>query len=373
MKIMLLSNQGRSMAVFWRVLIQAMLERGAEVVCCVPGGDAASEAKLLEYGARVVNYDLDRKGLNPLKDARSFFELKSILASERPDFLFATTIKPVIYGGYAAWLAGVPHVFATITGLGYAFEADSFFKKIVHRISRFLYRASLRHAQGIFFQNQDDSRLFQAQGILTPTAPVLHAAGTGVDTEHFAEMPLPPEAQPPTFLLIGRLLEAKGIKEYARAAAMLKEKWPNARFQLLGPSETGPGCLAPAEIAKLDAIEYLGEASDIRPWLGQAHVVVLPSWREGLPTALMEAMSAGRALVATDVPGCRDVVLDGENGFLAEAKNPEALAAAMEKFLLRPELVAQMGKKGRAMAVDKFAASVVAERILDDMGVGCKP
>ncbi|MBD5641996.1 MAG: glycosyltransferase family 4 protein [Desulfovibrio sp.] len=369
MKIMLLSNQSRSMAVFWRVLILRLVERGAEAICCVPGGDNASEARLREYGARVINYRLDRKGLNPLRDAGSFFELRRIFASERPDALFATTIKPIIYGCQAAWLAGVPKIYATITGLGYAFEADSFFKKIINHVSRMLYRTSLKHAQGIFFQNRDDSRLFREQGILSDSAPVLYAAGTGVDTKHFAQMPLPPDSGSITFLLIGRLLEAKGIAEYAQAAAILKKKWPNARFQLLGPRETGPGSLNPSELEQWESIEYLGETADVRPFLGQAHVVVLPSWREGLPTALLEAMSAGRALVATDVPGCRDVVEDGENGFLAAVKNPSSLAAAMERFLLNPDLIGQMGEKGRSIATGKFDARVVADSILARLGM----
>ncbi len=372
MKIMMLGNQGRSMAGFWRVLINAMIERGGEVICCVPPGDEASEARLKGFGARIVNYNLDRKGLNPLNDARTFFDLKRILGAEKPDFLFATTIKPVIYGCYAAWLAGVPNIFATITGLGYAFEEDNVFKKVINRIGRILYRASLCHAQGIFFQNRDDSKLFVAQGILPESAPVLYAAGTGVDTEHFAEMSLPAVEDGITFLLVGRLLEAKGIEDYAKAAAMLKQKWPQARFQLLGPPEAGPGSLDLARIRKWSEIEYLGETDDVRPYLGQAHIVVLPSWREGLPTSLMEAISAGRPLVATDVAGCREVVFEGINGFLANAKDPASLAGAMERFLIHPELIPEFGKAGRAIAVADFDARVVSENILAAMGLGGK-
>lgn len=370
MKVIVLSNQARSMAVFWRVLIGAMRERGLEVVCCVPAGDVASEKVLAKMGGRVINYQLDRKGLNPLRDYKTLKELVAIFTAEKPDFLFATTIKPVIYGCMAAAKSGVPNIFATITGLGYAFESDNLFKKLVNRIGRFLYRKSLKHAKGIFFQNQDDASLFREQGILDQNSPVLFAAGTGVDTEFFAKAPVPP-ASPTVFLLVARLLEAKGIADYAEAARNLRKKYPDARFQLLGPPESGAGSLSQTELGRWQSeglIEYLGQTEDVRPYLAAAHVVVLPSWREGLPTSLMEAMSVGRALVATDVPGCRSLVVDGENGFLIPARKPAALAAAMEKFLARPALIANMGESSRKLAVERYDAHKVAAGILNDMG-----
>lgn len=369
MKVLVLSNQARSMANFWRVLIGSMRERGMEVVCCVPYGDPASEAALEELGCRILNYQLDRKGLNPLRDYRTFKELCSVFAAEKPDFLFATTIKPVIYGCMAAARSGVANIFATITGLGYVFESNNLFKKLVNRVGRFLYRKSLKHAKGVFFQNTDDACLFREQGILDQGSPVLLASGTGVDTDYYARMPLPPTA-PVIFLLVARLLEAKGIADYAAAARILREKYPGARFQLLGPPESGPGSLSRTEVERWQEegiIEYLGQTEDVRPVLGAAHVVVLPSWREGLPTALMEAMSVGRPLVATDVPGCRSVIVDGENGFLVPARDPLALAAAMERFLADPRMISEMGENSRRQAKEKFDAHKVAAGILDDM------
>lgn len=369
MKVILVSNQARSMAVFWRVLIEAMRERGMEVVCCVPAGDPVSEAALGQMGGRVVNYQLDRKGINPLRDYKTFRELRAIFASEKPDLLFATTIKPVIYGCMAAARSGVANIFPTITGLGYVFESDSLFKKLINRIARFLYRKSLKYAKGVFFQNTDDISLFRDQEILDQDSPVLLAAGTGVDTSHFEQAPLPP-ATPVVFLLVARLLEAKGIADYVAAARILRQKYPEARFQLLGPPESGAGSLPLAQVERWQAeglIEYLGQTADVRPRLAAAHVVVLPSWREGLPTSLMEAMSVGRPLVATDVPGCRSVVEEGENGFLVPAHDPAALASAMERFIVNPGLIAIMGGKSRRQAVERFDAHRVAEGILNDM------
>ena len=323
MKICILGNQVRSVYLFWRVLMQHMLAEGHTVFCLLPGGDATTEESIKQLGVRVVNYRLDRKGINPLRDVVTFLDLKRVLGKERPDLLFATTIKPVIYGCMAAKLVRIPHIYATITGLGYAFEADTFFKKCINRLSILLYHTALRGIEGVFFQNRDDAALFRKTGILTPFSRVLFARGTGVDIGRFAAAPQP-DGEKYTFLVVGRLLEAKGYREYARAASILRKKWPNAVFQILGPRETGLGSIPPEELEawqKDGSVVYLGEARDVRPYVAQANVVVLPSWREGTPTAIMEAMSMGRACVVTDVPGCREVVRDGVNGFLCHGES----------------------------------------------------
>lgn len=374
MKIFILSNQARSMANFWSVLIRRMRAAGHTVLCCAPPGDAAAEAALRALGAEFAAYPLDRKGLNPLRDAESFFALLRLFRAERPDLLFASTIKPVIYGCLAARLTDVPHIYATITGLGYAFEADSLFKKCVNRLGAFLYRLALARVSGVFFQNQDDVRVFREQGILAPDARVLIARGTGVDTTRFAPAPyppLPPEG-PVIFLLIGRLLEAKGLAEYAEAGRLLKNLGADCRLTLLGPPESGLGSVNLEQIHGWQAeglLEYLGETRDVRPFIAASHVLVLPSWREGTPTAVMEAMSMARPAVVTDVPGCREVVQEGVNGWLTPARDPEALARAMERFVRDPSAIADMGAAGRKLALEEFDAEAVAARIMRDMDV----
>lgn len=394
MKIVVLGNQARSAASFWSVLMRRMRGAGHEVICMVPAGDAATEGRLAALGAcppdapgfpkapalRIVNYPLDRKGLNPLWDVATFASLYKTFLLEKPDMLFATTIKPVIYGCMAAKLAGVEHVYATITGLGYAFEADSRLKRCVNRLSVSLYRRALKNVEGVFFQNRDDLAVFREAGILAPQARVLMARGTGVDTHRFAEAPLPPlpaEDTPPearriVFLLVGRLLEAKGLREYAAAARLLKSRYPAAEFRLLGPAEQGVGSVSERLVRQWEdrcGITYLGQAGDVRPHLAEAHVLVLPSWREGTPTAIMEGMSMGRPAVVTDVPGCREVVTDGVNGRLCRLRDAASLAESMEYFLLHPQDIAVMGGKARRIACEEFDATVVARRILDDMRV----
>lgn len=360
------------MSIFWRILMERLASQGHRLLCVTPPGDKESESLLQSRGAEIINYPLNRKGLNPFQDIGSFFCLKKIFLAEKPDLVFATTIKPVIYGVLAASAAHVPAVFATITGLGYAFERDSFLKKLINRASSQLYKLSLARATGIFFQNRDDWRLFSEKGILSPEIPVLMARGTGVDTSHFSPAPFPvlDASRSVTFLFIGRLLEAKGLHEYVAAAKALRARWPRANFQILGPMEAGRGGISGDQLKEWIAegnIEYLGAAADVRPHIANAHVAVLPSWREGTPTAIMEAMSMGRPCVVTDVPGCREVVTEGENGFLCAAHNPEALARAMEKFLARPDLIQKMGKKSRALARERFDAIKVADGIIDDM------
>lgn len=357
------------MANFWSVLIRSMRAAGHEVLCLIPPGDAKGDALLRAQGARVGVYPLDRKGLNPIRDMAAAAALLRVFREERPDILFASTIKPVIYGCLTARLAGVPRIFATITGLGYAFEADTPIKKCLNRCAVLLYRLALSGISAVFFQNEDDRRVFAEAGILRPEARAALCRGTGVDIERFALVP--PVLDPPVFLLVGRLLEAKGLPEYAAAARMLKTRHPHARFQVLGPPEKGPGSV-PAEQLRAwheqGHIEYLGETRDVRPYIEAAGVMVLPSWREGVPCAVMEGMSMGRAVVATDVPGCREVVRHGVNGFLTPPRDPEALAAAMERFITEPQRIRDMGLAGRRMAEEEFDARKVAAHILRTMG-----
>lgn len=374
MKIAVLGNQARGMVNFWSVLLDGMRAAGHTPLCIVPDGDEAVwNEELRARGLTVRHYPLDRKGLNPVRDMRTAAALWRIFREERPDALFAFTIKPVIYGCLAARLAGVPNIFATITGLGYTFEADNLFKQCVNKAAVLLYRMALAGARTVFFQNEEDRQVFASAGILKAGASVAMCRGTGVDIAHFS--PAEPVLEPPTFLLVGRLLEAKGLPEYAAAAHMLKARYPHARFQVLGPPEQGLGSVPLERVrAWQDAgdIEYLGQTFDVRPFVAAAGVMVLPSWREGTPCSIMEGMSMGRAAVVTDAPGCREVVADGVNGFRVPLRDAAALAEAMERFIKDPSLIRSMGEAGRRMAEQEFDARKVAAHILAVMGAGGK-
>ncbi len=368
MNIIIMNNKASFLVSFWSVLIARLREEGHDVTCLVPAGDLDAEATLQGMGARIRNYPLDNKGLNPVHDLRTCLALYRIFREERADILYASTIKSVIYGIPTAALAGIPERYAMITGLGYMFEANSLAKKMLTCLAALLYRMSLSFSKAVFFQNTDDVRTFREWHCLPASAQVVMTKGTGVDTEKFAVLPLPEKS--PAFLLVGRLLEAKGLYEYAEAARRVRQSHPEARFLLLGAPEPSRGGV-PLETVraweKEGIVEYLGVTRDVRPYVKQAGVVVLPSWREGLPCSLMEAMSMGRPVVATDVPGCRDVVSDGRNGFLVPAKDPEALAKALEAFIEDGTLAARMGKEGRSIAETELDARKAADLILKVM------
>lgn len=373
MKIVILGNQARAMANFWTVLIRAMKAAGHDIVCLAPYEQGEWNAALTSLGVRLLHYPLDRKGLNPLRDAKTLLGLRRIFKAEQPDLLFAFTIKPVIYGALAAALAGSPlkknrHVM--ITGLGYMFEADSGIKRLLTQVARLLYRLAFSQVRTVFFQNLDDKETFARLRIVPPGADIAMSRGTGVDLRHFAEAPMPSGL--PVFLLVGRLLEAKGLYEYYNAAKELKERHPEACFQLLGPPEQGPGSVPLAEVRawhEKGIIEYLGETRDVRPYIAAAHVLVLPSYREGTPTSIMEGMSMGRAAVVTDAPGCRETVRQGENGFLVPLRDAKSLAQAMERFIQDPDLAQRMGRTGRTLAEAEFDADKVAAHIMAVMGL----
>ena len=375
MKIALLGNQARAMSNFWSVLIRTLIQKGHTVLCIVPApspqDDPAWEDALTALGATVMHYPLDRKGLNPAKDWRTLLALQQLCKKEAPDALFAFTIKPVIYGAFAAFLAGKPlkqNRFVMITGLGYMFEGDSFIKKILMRVACLLYRLAFSCVNTVFFQNNDDKTLFSNLAIIPSQTHVAMCKGTGVDITHFATNTPPPT--PIKFLFVGRLIEAKGLRDLYQATKILKTKHPHVQVSILGPAESGLGSVPLSEVTQWQQegiIEYLGETKDVRPYLEQASVVILPSWREGTPCSLMEAFSMGRAVIAANAPGSKEVVIDQENGFLVPVKDPTSLANAMEKFMINPPLAQTMGKAGQQLMHTEFSADVVANSIIQQM------
>ncbi len=375
MTVLILGNQSRSVCNFWSVLMRHLTEQGHTVLCAVPSDsnpdEVAARERLSQIATRVFTYPLSRKGLNPFADLRTLRELYQLFQRERPDLLFTSTIKPVIYGSLAAKWARIPRIYATITGLGYTFERDSLLKRLIHRLAAGLYRIALNGISGVFFQNCDDVKTFKESGILGENARILMVRGTGVDTRRFACTPLPAAREGDfVFLFVGRLLVAKGLRAYADAARRVSARNASVRFQILGPQESGPGGLPREELERWISegyIEYLGPTQDVRPYLEACHVLVLPSWREGVPTSVMEAMSVGRACIVTDVPGCREVVRNGENGFIVPLNDTDALVHAMEKCVDRYEETVRMGMRGREIACAEFDADRVAEKILLDM------
>ncbi|MEX3556587.1 MAG: glycosyltransferase family 4 protein, partial [Burkholderia gladioli] len=310
---------------------------------------------------RYLELRVASKGTDPLEDLRMLAAMRRHYRELRPDLVFHYTIKPNIYGSIAAWLARVPSV-AVTTGLGYVFIRES----RAASVAKLLYRFAFRFPREVWFLNHDDFATFEAGRLLAhpDRARLLH--GEGVDIEQFAPAPLP-EGDSFQFLLIGRLLWDKGVREYVDAARSLKARYPRARFALLGPvGVDNPSAVSRTylnEWVREGVIDYLGEAHDVRPHIAAADCVVLPSYREGVPRTLMEASAMSRPIVATDVPGCRDVVADGGTGLLCTARDSASLAEKMAAMLDMPAQARRaMGERGRQKVLHEFDEANVVER-----------
>ena len=308
-------------------LIRALSTQGFDVVVAAPV--KAEEKKPTGIGADIRDMPMQRSGMNPFADGLLLLRYAALIRQVGPFAFLGFTIKPNIYGSLAARLVGIPSI-PNVSGLGTAFIRGG----LLGRFVTTLYRVAFARTHVVLFQNPDDRDLFVSRKIIRPEQARL-LPGSGIDLERFAPAaPLRPG--PPTFLLISRLLADKGVREFVEAARMTRTKFPEARFQLLGgldPDNTT--AIAEPELAQWieeGIVEYLGPTDDVRPFIADADAIVLPSYREGLPRSLLEGGAMARALIATDVPGCREIVKDGVSGLLCEVRNAASLADAMARF-----------------------------------------
>lgn len=372
--VLILGGVPHSLINFRGPLLLAINDLGYAVHAAAPGllQDDNVQDGLSAEGIHCHNVLLSRVGLSPVGDLIALRELFRLMRKVRPEHFLAYTIKPVIWGLISAWIAGVPNRVALITGLGYAFTGDARGKRaLIQRVARSLYRFSLRRATLIFFQNPDDQADFERLGLLPKAVPVVIVNGSGVDVQAFPPAPFP--ATPLRFLLIARLLGDKGIREYVSAAAKVRAVHPEVEFHLVGGLDPNPDGIAENEVRSwhnAGGIFWHGKLSDVRPTIAESHVYVLPSYyREGTPRTVLEAMAMGRPVITTDAPGCRETVIDGDNGFLVPVKSVEALAAAMIRFIETPEMIPKMGKRSRQIAEEKYDVHKVNAVMLKAMGI----
>lgn len=371
MKILVIAGLAESLINFRGPLLAALQAKGLEVHVAAPnlGEGCAVRQQLHALGLVVHNVPMRRTGTNPVADASTLWRLWRLMRHTRPSHVLGYTIKPVIYGSLAAWLAGVPHRFALITGLGYAFQGQVNARGGLRALVQRLYGLALRRTHKVFFQNPDDQALFRSLGLLPPGTSSCVVNGSGVDLEAFAVAPVPPV---PHFLLIARLLGDKGVREFAQAAKRTRALYPQARFSLVGWLDENPDAIAQSELdawVQTGTLDFLGHLSDVRPAIEACSVYVLPSYREGTPRTVLEAMAMGRAVITTNAPGCRETVVDGDNGFLVPVKSVDALAEAMVRFITDPTLAARMGQRGRQLAEDKYDVHKVNAVMLKEMGL----
>ncbi len=365
-KFLLISPKNRPTYNFRGDLLKAIAAKGYEVVATGPDTENVEEIKAL--GVRHIVVPLARNGTSIKSDIKYYKALLKVMRKEKPDVTLGYTVKPSIYGALAAKKAGVKGVYSMVAGLGYTFTAKTAKARALHMVVRFLYKCGLKKADGVFFQNPDDMAEFVNTRLVDADKCTV-VNGSGVNMTRFTPAPYPEKL---TFLMIARVMYCKGAMEYLKAAAIVKKAYPQVRFVLLGAVEKIQDSV-PWEIiedyVKRGVIEYFGETKDVRPYFESASVYVLPSYREGTPRTVLEAMSMARPVITSNAPGCRETVTNGVNGFLVPVKDCEALADAMIKFIKAPELVESMGKESLKLCEEKFEVSKVNGKMLDVMNI----
>ena len=367
--VIVIGSLAESLINFRGALLADMVRVGCRVVACAPNASAETKSGLARIGVEFRVIPFDRTGLNLVKDVQACIALVRLMREVRPDIVFGYTIKPVVYGSIVARLTGTRKIFSMITGLGYAFSRKGVKQKIVSLVAQALYRFSLRCNAKVFFQNPDDQADFERMNLLKNSDQAVQINGSGIDIKSFVPAPFPERI---SFLLIARLLKDKGITEYVEAARAVKLMYPQVSFQLAGWIDDNPSAISQVQLdcwVNNGVIEFLGRLSDVRSAMSACSVYVLPSYREGTPRTVLEAMAMGRPIITTDVPGCRETVQHGLNGFLVPMRDSQSLAQAMLKFIESKALIPQMGARSRELAVQKYDVDKVNAVLLSGMGL----
>ena len=365
MKIIICINTAWNLVNFRSGLIKALVQHGHEVLAVAPFDEYAIQ--LTGLGCRFVPLPMHNGGTHPGRDAILLWRLFRLFRKERPDVYLGYTVKPNVYGSLAAGMLGIP-VINNIAGLGAVFIRGGFLVRLV----RWLYKTSLKRSSKVFFQNDDDRQLFISGGLVNETITDL-LPGSGIDLTRFAvtSLPsLPPANRKFRFLLIARMLRDKGVVEYVEAAKVVKRKYPDVEFALLGFLDVhNPAAISRAEMDSWVAegsVIYLGVSDDVRAENATADCIVLPSYREGTPRTLLEAAAMGRPIVTTNAVGCTEVVDYGQNGFLCKVRDSADLANKMESMLkLSPQERQDMGRKGRQKMEREFDEAIVIQKYLN--------
>lgn len=366
--IMIVGSLSSSLVRFRGELIESWINYGLQVYAVAPGNEA--KEYLENRGVKYREVSFERAKISPFGDLNLIFKLLCLYWKCKPDYLFLYTAKPVIFGSLAAFLFRKCRVYSMITGLGSVFTESVNNAGYLRTVVTILYRIASRRNEKVFFQNPDDLNLFISLKIAVKTKAKI-VNGSGVNLDYFYQAKLPQNRI--IFLLIARLIKEKGIYEYIEAAEHLKSKYPDIIFRMIGwQLESGSSGVDSATVElwkERGAVEIQEYTDDVRPYIEDSSVYVLPSYREGTPRTVLEAMAMGRPIITTDAPGCRETVIEGVNGFLVPIADNKSLAEAMERFILDPTLLQKMGNASRVMAEEKYDVYNINREINKTLGL----
>lgn len=366
MKIAVLSSHTPSLFWFRMDMMKGFIKHGNSVIALGQEPESEWKNKFEEHGIQYKQIFVERNGINPLKDLKTYREISSFLKEEKPDKVFAYQAKTIIYGCLAAKANGIKDIYPLIAGLGSIFRGRGLKNKIIKTVMGIEFRVAFMFSKKVFFQNRDDKNEFIKMGLVKANKIVI-INGSGVNLEKFKPQPIP---KSPAFLFIGRLIKDKGIMEYLEACKRIKDSYPEVRCMVVGPYDTNPSALKPHELKPFidnNIIEYFGEQSDVRPYLNQCSVYVLPSYHEGTPKTVLEAMATGRPIITCDTPGCKETVTDNYNGFLVAVKNIDGLVNKMKILLTDSSLSELMAERSLQIAKDKYDIDLVNKSIMETM------
>ena len=370
-RVLVLGSFADSLILFRGHLLAEMVRRGHEVYACAPGASADLRRKLSGIGVVYCDVALQRTGMNPLQDMRTMLELTRLCRRIRPEVFLGYTIKPVLYGSLAARIAAVPRRYSMIEGLGFTFMGSGLKSRVLGVVTNRMYRLALGYNEKVFFLNPDNLDLFLERRLLRNRGQAVMLNGIGVDLAHFSPAPFPERF---SFLLIARLLKDKGVREYAAAARRVRQRNPEVSFRLVGWIDgDNPDTISERELESwIDSgdIEFIGRLDDVRPALQECSVYVLPSYHEGIPVSVLEAMATGRPVITTDAPGCRETVRHGETGLMVPVADVDALVRAMEHLVHNPDVAQRFGQAARDLAEHKYDVHKVNAVMLGSMELG---
>ncbi|MEP6794293.1 MAG: glycosyltransferase family 4 protein [Saprospiraceae bacterium] len=360
-RIIIVANTTWNIYNFRLNIIRKLIREGHEVIVMAPVDKFIFYTETLPQVQHIPIRHLHRDSVNPFQDIRLFFEFVKLYKHYKPDLVLHYTVKPNIFGGFAARLLGIPSV-AVVTGLGYSLIHEGW----INRITRLLYKFSLPYHRKVIFENIDDKKLFEDEG-LTSADRSMSIKGCGVDTTAFSPNGDGRKEGMIIFTFIGRLLYDKGVKEFIEAAQIIKSN-DHIRFWLVGEiDKENPSSISNEDLMKWirdPKIHYHGATDNIRKFIEKSDCIILPSYREGMPRVIMEAMAMERPVITTNTAGCRETVDDNINGYLVPVKNSEALANAMNKFIqLDTDTRMQMGRAGRIKVLNEFDDTIIADQL----------